>query len=370
MKANSNRQSARSATASLLPLLALVAASAAAQEMPPASVVVARAEYAALAPTVDVPGTVISRNDARLASELSARLVWIADVGTRVAAGDTLARLDDVRFRLSESEAASRVEREDARVKFLESEVARLTSLAQKNNAARSQLDRTIADLGVARSDAAMARAQLGLAQVEMSVTQITAPFDGVVTERLRNVGERLNVADEVIRLVDPDSVEVVARAPLNTVNFIADGDQLALHNDYRDGVGTVRTIVPFGNPQSHMFEVRLDVDAEKWTIGESVRVPMPTAAAREVLSVPRDALVLRREGTSVFRIKDDMSAEQIPVSTGLGAGERIEVLGELEAGDRVVVRGAERLSAGMAVTIVDEPSAEPGGVASSAANP
>ncbi len=94
-----------------------------------------------------------------------------------------------------------------------------------------------------------------------MHVTQIRAPFNGIVTEKLRNIGERLNVADEVIRLVDPNSIEVVARAPLNTVNFIKTNDVLALHNDYREGEGSVRAIVPFGNPQSHMFEVRLNVD-------------------------------------------------------------------------------------------------------------
>ena len=64
-----------------------------AQEWPPAAVVVAPAEMLELAPSVDVPGTVISRFDARLASELSAKLEWIAEVGTVVSKGDTVARL-------------------------------------------------------------------------------------------------------------------------------------------------------------------------------------------------------------------------------------------------------------------------------------
>ena len=67
-----------------------------------------------------------------------------------------------------------------------------------------------------------------------MHVTQIRAPFDGIVTERLRNIGERLNIADEIIRVVDPNSLEVVARAPLNTVNYINDDAVLAIHNDYQ----------------------------------------------------------------------------------------------------------------------------------------
>lgn len=319
---------------------------------PPASVVVERARVVFLAPSVEVPGTVVSRNDARLASELAARLNWIAEVGTVVEEGDTVARLENVTFRLYEMEAESRVTKEQARVTFLRSEKQRLEQLSANNLSAKSQLDQITSDLAVAESDVRIAEAQLGQAQVAMHITEIRAPFSGIVTERLRNIGERLNVADEVIRLVDPRSIEVVARAPLNTVNFIKIADTLELQNDYRNGEGTVRTVVPFGNPQSHMFEVRLSVEPTIWIVGEGVRVSMPTAEAREVLTVPRDALVLRREGASVFRVNDDMKAEKINVITGQGAGALIEVMGELEAGDTVVVRGAERLETGMAVSI------------------
>lgn len=321
-------------------------------DMPPATVVVAKATRTMLAPNVDVPGTVISRFDSRLASELSAKISWVAEVGTQVKKGETVARLEDFTFKLLEMEAAAVVTREQARVKFLSSEVARLEELALKNNAAKSLLEKTASDLAVAESDVQIAKARLGLAQVAMYITEIRAPFDGVVTERLRSIGERLQVADEVIRLVDPSSIEVVARAPLNTINYIVVEDELDLHNDYRDGKGTVRTIVPFGDPQSHMFEVRLNVDADVWVVGESVRVPMPTSAAREVLAVPRDALVLRREGASVFRVNDDMTVEKISVITGLGAGSLIEVIGEINAGDTIVIRGAERLETGVSVQI------------------
>lgn len=339
----------------------LIAATALARqgfERPPAPVVLGEATTTNLAPSVDVPGTVVSRFDARLSSELSAKLQWIAEVGTKVKEGDAVARLDVVNFRLQEMEAESRVAKEKARVVFLLSEKARLERLSESNLSAKSQLDQTISDLAVAESDQAIAEAQLGQAKVAMYVTQIRAPFDGIVTERLRNIGERLNISDEVVRLVDPNSIEVVARAPLNTVNYVSENDTLTMRNDYRDGAGTVRTIVPFGNPQSHMFEVRLNVDPEFWTVGESVRLSMPTAEAKEVLTVPRDALVLRREGASVFRINEESVAEQIAVITGLGAGNRIEVIGELSPGDRVVIRGAERLAPGAVVDIKEAVSA------------
>ncbi len=330
---------------------AIIGTSAFAQGMPPASVVIATAEMHELAPAVDVPGTVISRYDALLASELAAKLVWIAEVGTVVKEGDTVARLEDFTYKLYEVQAQSMVEREEARVTFLRSEKGRLDQLSEKNLSAKSQLDQTVSDLAVAESELTMAQVQLGLTQIAMHITQIRAPFDGIVTERMRSIGERLNIADEVIRLVDPNSLEVVARAPLNTVNYIELGDILELHNDYRQDEAPVRTIVPFGNPQSHMFEVRLEVDSAKWTVGESLRLSMPTANIKEVLAVPRDALVLRREGASVFKVNDDMTVEQVRVITGLGDGSHIEVIGSLKPGDRVVTRGAERLSSGMQVS-------------------
>ena len=344
----------------------VVSVAAFAQGMPPAAVVIDSAQLRLLAPTIEVPGTVISRFDARLASELEAKLEWIAEVGTEVKEGDTLARLENITFRLREMEAQSRVDREQARIIFLKSEKERLEQLSKKNLSAKSQLDQTTSDLAVAESDEAIARAQLGMAQVAMYVTEIRAPFDGIVTERLRNIGERLGVADEVIRLVDPNSLEITARAPLNTVNYIVVNDELEIHNDFRRGNATVRTIVPFGDPQSHMFEIRMNADPEVWTVGESVRLSMPTADEQAVLSVPRDALILRRQGASVFRVNSDNTVEQINVITGLGAGRYIEVIGDMNAGDKVVIRGAERLSTGMEVNVTEDSTSEVG----TAANP
>jgi RND family efflux transporter MFP subunit len=334
-------------------LLVLGSAVASAQGWDQAPIVVtAPATMQMLSPSVEVPGTVVSRHDSRLASELAAKLVWIAEVGTDVQEGDTIARMEDFTFKIREMEAQAQIDKEQARVTFLESDLKRLEELSERNLSAKSQYEQTVSELAMAESDQRIAEAQLGYAQIAMHITEIRAPFDGVVTERLRSLGERLNVADEVVRLVDPNALEVVSRAPLSTVNFIKKGDVLSIGNDYRAGDAPVRTIVPFGNPQSHMFEVRLDADPDLWTVGESVRLTMPTAAAKEVLAIPRDALVLRRQGASVFKVTDESTVVQVSVIVGMGAGALIEVFGDPAAGDQVVVRGAEGLNDGMSVAV------------------
>jgi len=198
--------------------ICMLSANAVAQfEMPPPAVVVMEAQLTELAPSVNVPGTVYSRYDARLASELPAKIAWIAEVGTKVAEGDTVARLEDITYRLLEMEAQSRVTKEQARVTFLRSEKKRLESLAENNLSAKSQLDLTTSDLAMAESDVAIAEAQLGQAKVAMYITEIRAPFSGVVTERMRNIGERLSVADEIIRLVETRIQSRSLRVPRST---------------------------------------------------------------------------------------------------------------------------------------------------------
>jgi len=73
------------------------------------------------------------------------------------------------------------------------------------------------------------------------------------------------------------------------------------------------------------------------------------------VTVIPRDSLVLRRSGVSVFRILDDNTAERVKVTTGMAEGDLIEVQGDIQPGDRVVIRGGERLRAGQEVEVRGE---------------
>jgi len=83
------------------------------------------------------------------------------------------------------------------------------------------------------------------------------------------------------------------------------------------------------------------------------VEVGLPSNNGRAAIAVPRDALVLRNEGTYVFRINAEGKAERLSVETGESQGEMIEVLTDgLADGDLLVTRGAERLEPGQQVTI------------------
>ena len=104
------------------------------------------------------------------------------------------------------------------------------------------------------------------------------------------------------------------------------------------------------------MFEVRIAANDPAWVIGSPVRVALPNSDPRELVAIPRDALVLRGSEMFVLRVSADNKVEKIRVDTGIGLGELVEVIGKLSGGDRVVTRGAERLQAGQAVVISGGP--------------
>ena len=317
----------------------------------PALVKVAEATVRDIAPVTRVPGTVVSRHDARLSAEVEGRLTEVAEVGTEVARGEAVARIEDTSLRLRKAELEAEVTRVEARLRFLEAEEKRFQKLTESNLAAATQLEETRSNRDVARGDLAVARARMEQNSDRLARTTILAPYDGIVVERMMMPGERVTEGSQVVRLVDQQTLEVIARAPLEYFPYVRSGQELEVRAGSVSATARVRTVVAVGDEFTHQFEIRMDLEAGQFPVGQTLRVTVPVSASREVLTVPRDALVLRSTGLSLFVAQDDGTARQVPITVGVGQGEFVEVSGELAAGEKVVVRGNERLQNGQAIS-------------------
>lgn len=324
------------------------------QGMPPTPVTVATASEQVLAPLVWVTGDVISSNDSRLGSETAGRLEWVAEVGSRVRKGEPVARIDASLLKPQLAEQQATIQREEARLDFLEAEVRRLESLVQQSNVSKSRLEQAISDRMVARSDIDIATAKSNQVEERIARSIIRSPFDGVVTERLMQAGEWADNGKAIVRVVDSHSREIRAFVSGNVLDYLKEGMSLSAGGEDDQHPARVQTIIRVGDDQSRLYELRLGMDRIPWPAGRSVKVAVPTAKTQTVIAVPRDALVLRREGNAVFRINDEGMAERVLVTTGIAAGELIQVIGGIKAGDRVVVNGGERLRPGQAVRIIN----------------
>lgn len=338
-----------------LPLLKLDADASApgeTPEAPPAIVSVAPAVSTDFAPRHWAPGSIISRRDARVASEREGRVVEVVDVGQRVRAGQALAVLDDTVLRLREREGEADLARIRAQLDMAARQEQRYAQLAAQQNIARAQYEQLRADRDMLVQE--QARAQAQLAQVRHQRTQmvVRAPFDGIVAERHTQRGEYLATGTSVARLVDTAVPEVRVRAPVDLARHLGAGTQVRVRSGGDERSYPVSAMVPVGDEASRQIELRIAIHDLQAPVGTAVDVGLPSADTRTVVAVPRDAVVLRREGDFVMRVDAAGKAERLPVRTGAEMDGLVEVTGAVRAGDRLIVRGGERIEPGQAVSI------------------
>ncbi|HXZ59604.1 MAG TPA: efflux RND transporter periplasmic adaptor subunit [Steroidobacteraceae bacterium] len=301
-----------------------------------------------------IPGSIVSRSDARIATVIPGRVTWIAEVGTRVRQGDPLARLDDTVSRLRFEDLRAQVDRARAQHDVASSQLERFNRLAATQVLSASQLEDARAQRDVSGDDVTRAGAQLRQAQYEIDQSVIRAPFPGVVSERFVQRGEYLQTGAATVRLVNTEDIEARATASLDLAANVHPGQTVSVRDHGSEKPGKVRTVVPVGDDRSRQFEVRVAVPSREWLVGTPVEVSLPASAARTAVTVPRDALVIRQNRSYVLRVTRSDTVEELDVTPGVGMDDSVEVRGALSPGDRLVVRGGERLTPGQAVRVID----------------
>lgn len=334
--------------------VALIALPAQAQDgqmqMPPAQVEVVTAAARQMAPQMDVTGTIISLHDSRIAAEVEGPLLWIADVGTAVQEGDVIARMDTRLLDVAFKRAEANLKRLEADLKFREADVQRFRELAAKDNASKARLDEVTAQAEMTRQGISDARASYERAKGDLDRATIRAPFPGHVVQRLASKGEYITVGEDVVRLVDTRNIEVAMPAPIGITPFLKEGAMVEVKSEFGTRMLPIRTVVPVGDQVSRMVEVRLSADADDWVVSTPVKISLPKGSEVTAIAVPRDALVIKGGSVYLYKISADNKAERVTADIAATVGLWVGLKSGVDAGDKVVVRGAERLQPGQSV--------------------
>ena len=351
----------------LLALLAQIGP-ATAQEQP-APVAVQTVETRQLVETVPVFAEFVTARDGSVASRVAGNVETVHVLaGTRVAEGDLLVDLDKelltIRQAQSEAEMAeaeAAIATATVRLQASTTTFARIEALSGSASFSQGRFDDAQSDMLEARSQLAEAQARekssasrLAESRYQLQRSRITAPFSGVVIEVNTIPGAFIQAGTPVVRLLDTSAFEVQASVPARYVSTLIPGQQVLGTFETGDELALeVRALLPLEDPSTRTRTVRftaLDLgDAARVAVGQSLTVQIPIGAERQVVSVPKDALVQARGGWTVF-VAMDGQAQPRQVQLGVALGDRYEVLDGLAVGDQVVVRGNERLRPGQAI--------------------
>ena len=341
----------------------LVAAPAPASDGQPATVGVDAVISQPMKQTVPVIGRLVARQAGVVAARTRGPVAELrVDVGDRVTKGQVLAVLVDARprwerqLRVAEvAQAKAAVTTAGAQIELLSQEMKRLEGL--RKSAAFSQArfedkrqEVVKAQSAGAEAEAALvrARANLQMADIELRDTKILAPYAGVVAVRHTEVGSYLNVGDSVVTLIDDRNLEIEADVPSERISGLLPGTVLAFRiGSTEPASAVVRALLPEENPLTRTRTVRFTPSfnggERNLATNQTVTLQVPAGAARQVLTVHKDA-VISRKGRSVVFVAKGGVAHQRTVRLGEAVGGRFEVISGLAAGELAVVRGNERL--------------------------
>jgi RND family efflux transporter MFP subunit len=335
----------------LLVLGTLMTFASRAADAPPVPVVVTTAKSENVATRISATGTVVSRNDARISSEVGGTLAWIAEPGTVVRRGESVARLDGARLTLALRDNEAAVKRLEAQLQLLATQRTRLQTLGE-SVVSQSQLDEAVSRERMAEQDVEQARVARDRARLDLDRATVRAPFAGIIAERLQQSGEIVASGATLLRLVNDRELEVVARAPLGSADTVSAGAEVRLIEGEQKASGTVRAVIPVGDERSRMVELRISIADRSLRVGAPVRVEIAPRNLKPVITVPRDAVIQRQGASYVMRVRADNTAERVAVNLGPGRNNQVQIVSTLRAGDRVIVRGGERLEPGQAVSV------------------
>ena len=254
--------------------------------------------------------------------------------------------------------------------------------------AARAALDNrklpyTNADIAGARASVATAQAGVAAARTSLDQTAVTSPFEGVIAQKLLDVGATVSPQSPVFVLVAKavESHLTVDEARIGSMQVNMDAEVTVPAFPNRIFKGKIATIAPLGDARAHTFNVKVIADDREGLLkpGMFAQVNVIAATKPNAILVPTASIVTQGQTSRVFVIVNGKAAAKT-VKLGIADTTSTEITEGLAAGDQVVTVGQNVLRDGQAVTVATpgaggagggaRPSGTPGAGGSPAASP
>ena len=343
-------------------------------------VAVAVAAPGAIAARVVGPGTVQARVPVTLAARVGATVTQVhADVGDAVRAGQLLVSLDDRDVAARRSAVAGQQEAlarntEGARAALAKAQADLDLALSKQRRDAQLLAQGFVSQAVVDASNSAVAAAAAGVdgarstlaargadartlmqearyADAVLSYTRIVAPMDGIVIQRLAEVGSSVVPGTPLMKIVDPASLWVATRVDESVVGRVMPGQAASIRLRSGETVtGKVARIARQSDAATRELDVHVAFDAvpQRFAIDAEAEVAIAVGEDRGIL-VPLAALTRDRAGRQGVLVIDGGRTRFQPVETA-GADERLALVRKGLAGGEAVVAVAEGVRAGQRV--------------------
>jgi multidrug efflux system membrane fusion protein len=332
---------------------------------PASTVGVATAERTSIPVYLDALGTVTPQASVRVRPQVSGVLEKVLfSEGQMVKKGDLLATIDLRQFEMALMQSVGQRQRDEAQLDSAKVTLQRYKTLLEQDSIARQDVDSQAALVKQLEGTVVIDKASEGTARLNLSYTRVVAPVSGRVGLRAVDVGNVVNSSDVngVVLITQVSPIDVVFAVPQDRVSDLQQSGSKAikvtaldrtrsvtldtgvfasLDNQVDTTTGTVKAKARFANSQLTLFPSQfVNVQLLVRTIENAVVVPV--TAVRQGASGDYVYVLNAAERTVSLR----------PVTRGQATVEKIVIATGLQAGERVITEGADRLKDGARVTL------------------
>lgn len=322
-------------------------------------------------------GTVRSSALSSLSSRIAGNVIAVhVREGDRVRKGQILVEIDprDAEAQLALARAGqsqmsraidsatAAIASADAQARFAEATWKRYAALRERGSVSVQEYERAHAQhlSAVAELDRARQTRQQLLAQGDAaratkvqadslsSYTRIRAPFDGVISARLIDPGAQASPGTPLLAIDSAASFRV--EATVDETLHVALSDEVIVEIGNVSIRGRVKHVVPSLDPQTRTSLISVDLpENTSWRSGSYARLKV-RSGDEKAITIPAGAVVRRGQVAGVFVVEDDGKASLRLITLGDAAGNRVEVLSGLEAGERIVTAPTTALREGVLI--------------------
>lgn len=321
-------------------------AKAAGKGPPPAPVEVVTLKPSRVQEDLGAVGTLRANQSVMLRTEVTGRVETIGfRDGQAVRRGQLLIGLD---ASLNEAEVAQA----KAELALAQSNLKRTEDLAARNFVSSSAQDQ-------AESNVVVLQARLQLAQARLSKMRVVAPFDGVAGIRAVNVGDVLRDGTDIVNIEDISTLKADFRVPERFFTQLKVGLPVEVAADALPGAtyrGSIEAINPRIDANGRSLELRASLGNSDGRLrpGMFARVRVVVGDRPEAFMVPEEAIVPQGDRFFVFRVADG-KAQRVPVRLGVRRDGQVELLDNVQAGDRIIVAGMRVQRDGQPVRVLGD---------------
>lgn len=349
---------------------------------PPLPVEVAEAEQRDVPLTLDMVGTTLGTQDIPIRARVDGFLEGLYfQEGRTVNKGDLLYRIDQQPFQAKLVEAQSQLAAAQTRLANARSDLGRIRPLAEMKAVSEQDLDSAQAQFDAAKANVQAARAGVELAEIELSYTEIYAPIDGLIGLSKAKPGEYVGkepnpVVLNILSDIHPIRVRfsISEREYLVLARTVAEAEWRQEDEDLRDSKGrkkektALKLILADGtvhaydgeadataqaiDPQTGTFTVEASFPNPDGLLlpGQFARVRADYATLDDAVVVPRRAITELQGRFRVMVVTADDTVEVRDVELGPIKNNDQVIESGLQAGERVIVEGLQKVRPGMTV--------------------